>query len=224
MPAAALLGLHALPALAGVSQRFAAALKIATRIPDPAGVALTFDDGPHREGTPAVLELLDAAGVSATFFLVGEQVERDRGLAREIAERGHAIGLHCHRHRNLLRLTPRQLAGDLKRARAEIAAATGVQTTLYRPPYGVFSAAGIAIARRNGWRPLLWSKAGNDWQAKATAASIAERVTRDLGPGDVLLLHDADYYSAPDSWRRTAAALPAVLERVAALGLTPTLP
>lgn len=171
-----------------------------------------------------MLDLLDVAGASATFFLVGEQVERDNGLAREIVARGHTIGLHCQRHRNLLRLTPRQLAGDLERAHAEIAAATDVQTTLYRPPYGVFSAAGVVIARRNGWRPLLWSKAGNDWQAKATSASIAERVTRGLGPGDVLLLHDADYYSARDSWRRTVAALPAVLERIAALGLTTALP
>ncbi len=63
------------------------------------GVALTFDDGPHPSGTPAVLEVLAEAGMQATFFLVGEQVERRPALAAEIAVRGHRIGLHAYRHR-----------------------------------------------------------------------------------------------------------------------------
>ena len=69
-------------------------------------MALTFDDGPHPQGTPAVLSALAAHGARATFFLVGEQVERRPALAREVHDAGHEVALHCHRHRNALRLTP----------------------------------------------------------------------------------------------------------------------
>ena len=188
------------------------------------GYALTFDDGPHPQGTPAVLEILAAAGVHATFFLVGEQVRRSPGLAQEIVAAGHEVGLHCDRHRNLLRLAPWQVRADIARAQDTIEAATGRAIGLYRPPYGALSAPALRVARAHGWRTLLWSHWGKDWQAKATPDSIAARVTDGAAEGSVLLLHDADDYSAPDSWRRTAAALPRVLETLAERGLQPVAP
>ena len=211
---------YALPALAPVAPRVAGALNLPLRSPG-AGVLLTFDDGPHPEGTIAVLETLRGARVPATFFLVGEQVEAFPRLAGEIAAEGHEIALHCHRHRNLLRLTPGQVADDLDRAADAIHDATGHEPALHRPPYGIYSWSAIGIARRRGWRPLLWSRWGRDWSGAATPESVTRLVTRDLGAGDVLLLHDADWYSAPGSWRTTARALPRVLEHLAARGLDP---
>ena len=90
---------------------------------------------------------------------------------------------------------------------------------LYRPPYGVLNTAAVMFARRRGWRMLLWRRWGQDWRADTTPERIAERVSRAAAPGDVLLLHDADDYSAPDSWRRTVQALPLVLEQLARDGL-----
>jgi peptidoglycan/xylan/chitin deacetylase (PgdA/CDA1 family) len=188
------------------------------------GYALTFDDGPHVHGTPAVLEILAGAGVQATFFLVGEQVRRNPALAREMLAAGHSIGLHCDRHRNLLRLAPWQVREDLARALSTIEDASGCSPVLYRPPYGVLNAAALRVARARGWRTLLWTQWGRDWEARATPESIAARVTDGVREGSVLLLHDADDYSAPDSWRRTAAALPRVLETLAARGLRPVTP
>jgi peptidoglycan/xylan/chitin deacetylase (PgdA/CDA1 family) len=185
------------------------------------GYALTFDDGPHAQGTPAVLEILAATGVRATFFLVGEQVRRNPGLAGEIVAAGHEVALHCDRHRNLLRLPPWQVRADIARARASIEDATGGSPSLYRPPYGVLNATALRVARGHGWRTLLWSQWGRDWEARATPESIAARVTEGAGEGSVLLLHDADDYSAHDSWRRTAAALPRVLDTLARRGLQP---
>jgi peptidoglycan/xylan/chitin deacetylase (PgdA/CDA1 family) len=175
------------------------------------GYALTFDDGPHAQGTPAVLEILARAGVRASFFLVGEQLRRNPTLGAEIVAAGHEIGLHCDRHRNLLRLAPWQVRADFDRAQASIEDLTGRSPALYRPPYGVLNAAALRLARARGWRTLLWSHWGRDWEARATPASIAARVTDGAGEGSVLLLHDADDYSAAGSWRRTAAALPQVL-------------
>jgi peptidoglycan/xylan/chitin deacetylase (PgdA/CDA1 family) len=195
----------------------AAALRIPRR--DGDGVALTFDDGPHPEGTPAVLAALERAGAPATFFLVGEQVERNPRLAAELTAAGHAIALHGFRHRNQLRLSTGAVREDLRRGAAAVEEATGVSPTIYRPPYGIFSAGGLGVVRTAGYAPLLWSRWGRDWRADATPDQIARRVTEDLGAGDVVLLHDADHYSAGGSHRRTAAALPRVLEAVAARGL-----
>lgn len=215
---------YLLPGLAGALPALRKPLGVHDRTSDGLGYALTFDDGPHAQGTPAVLDVLASAGVRATFFLVGEQIQRNPTLAAEIVAAGHLVGLHCHRHRNLLRLTPRQVRTDIERAEAAIQDATGLVPALYRPPYGVLNASALHLANARGWRTLLWSHWGRDWEARATPESIVMRVTAGAGDGSVLLLHDADDYSAPDSWRRTLAALPQILSTLAARGVQPVAP
>jgi len=210
---------HAVPALAPVVPVIGNALPVVLRQEGEEGVALTFDDGPHLHGTPAILEALREAGAVATFFLAGEQVVRRPALAAEIVAAGHRVELHCHRHRNQLRLSPRSLLDDADRAKAAIEEASGQAIADYRPPYGIFSAAGLRAVRSRGWRPVLWSQWGRDWDRRATPVSIARRASAGARAGDILLLHDADYYSAPGSWVRTAAALPIILEELEARGL-----
>jgi peptidoglycan/xylan/chitin deacetylase (PgdA/CDA1 family) len=214
---------YAGPALATVVPAVGNALPVQLRQDGEEGVALTFDDGPHPQGTPAILETLREAGAPATFFLAGEQVLRRPTLVAEIVAAGHRVELHCHRHRNQLRLGARQLLEDADRAKAAIEDAGGQAVSDYRPPYGIFSAVGLRAVRSRGWRPVLWSQWGRDWTRRATAASIARRATAGIEAGDILLLHDADYYSAPGSWVRTAAALPIILEEIEARGLKSTL-
>jgi peptidoglycan/xylan/chitin deacetylase (PgdA/CDA1 family) len=216
---AAALAANTLPAAAPVFEPVARGFGIARRISSP-GVALTFDDGPDAGGTPAVLEILAAEAVPATFFLAGEQVQREPSLAAEIVAAGHEVALHCHRHRNQLRLLPGQIAADMRRADAAIVDATGRPPRLHRPPYGIYSAAGLAHARRR-YQLLLWSRWAHDWRADATPAQIAAEATGELGPGDVILLHDADHYSDPDCWKATAAALPRIIEAIRERGLEP---
>ena len=206
------------PAAAPLVPALADVLRIRTHLARPHGVALTFDDGPHAQGTPAVLEALDRAGAAATFFLVGEQVERLPSLAAEIAAAGHEIGLHGYRHRLHLRRTTRALDDDFQRASAVVEDAVGRPQACYRPPYGVFSRASLALVRSRGREPVLWSRWGRDWGPRETPAAIATRASAGLRAGDVVLLHDADHYSSEGSWRRTAAALPAIVGSVAALG------
>jgi peptidoglycan-N-acetylglucosamine deacetylase len=192
------------------------ALRIHRRAALAGAVGLTFDDGPHAFGTPAVLDVLAAHGATATFFCVGEQVRRTGALLAEIVAAGHVVAVHGDRHRCLLALTPRVLSADLDRAADALGSAA---CALHRAPYGVYSAAALLEVRRRGWSPLLWSRWGRDWRARATPGAVASEVTRELSAGDVLLLHDADDYSAPGSWRTTVAALPEVLGRIAAAGL-----
>jgi len=209
----------AAPAPAPIAPAFARFFRIQRRLPHAAGVALTFDDGPHPQGTLAALEVLARGDARATFFLVGEQVERFPSLAAEIAAAGHEIAVHGYRHRLLLRRAPTAFAADLDRAIAVISETSGRAPTLYRPPYGVFSLPALETVRRHGLQPLLWSRWGKDWQAGATGRSISRLVCSGLRPGDVVVLHDADHYSSPGSWRNTTAALPSIVDAVTALGV-----
>jgi peptidoglycan/xylan/chitin deacetylase (PgdA/CDA1 family) len=215
---------HALPALAPVVPAVARRLGIPLTLAGTAGAALTFDDGPHPEGTPAILEILARTAVKATFFLVGEQVEQRPALAREIVDQGHVVALHGHRHRVQLRLSAAAVEDDLRRGVEAIRAATGEAPVLHRPPYGIYTRAGLDTAQRSGLAPLLWSRWGKDWRRLTTPARIAARATRGVGAGDVILLHDADFYSARGSHRRTAQALPSILSELNRRGLATVLP
>jgi peptidoglycan/xylan/chitin deacetylase (PgdA/CDA1 family) len=192
--------------LAPVNRDAAAALMLPRMLP-AAGVALTFDDGPHPEGTPAVLDVLARAGAQATFFVIGEQVRRRPQLVARAAAAGHAIALHGDRHRLQLRLGAATVAEDLARGVAAIEDATGATPAWHRPPFGIYSPAGLRAARAAGLAPLLWSRWGRDWRKLTTPDRIAARATRSVIGGDVILLHDADFYSARNSHRRTVAAL-----------------
>jgi peptidoglycan/xylan/chitin deacetylase (PgdA/CDA1 family) len=211
-------------ALAPVVPAAAASLALPLRVPDAPGVVLTFDDGPHPDGTPAVLEELARVGARAIFFLVGEQVERRPALAASIVAAGHVVAVHGHRHRVQLRLSASEVAADVRRAQAVIADATGVAPHWHRPPLGIYSTAGLSTAHELGLSPLLWSRWGKDWRKFTTPARIAARATHEVGAGDVILLHDADFYSARDSHRRTVAALPWIFSLLSSRGFDTVLP
>jgi peptidoglycan-N-acetylglucosamine deacetylase len=212
--------------LAPVHRDAAQALHLPRTLPGAAGVALTFDDGPHPEGTPAVLEVLARVGARATFFVIGEQVERRPALVGRILSEGHEVALHGYRHRLQLRLTPSQLSDDLLRGAAAIqdARGDGAAVRWHRPPFGIYSPAGLRTARARGLAPLLWSRWGKDWRRLTTPPRIAARATRGVMAGDVILLHDADFYSSRDSHHRTVAALELILTELKARKLDTVLP
>lgn len=188
------------------------------------GVALTFDDGPHPDGTPAILELLSRARARATFFMIGEQVQRRPRLAAEVLAGGHVVALHGYRHRLQLRMSVTEVGRDLERGLAAIADATGAMPTLHRPPYGIYSAAGLSHTRSLGLRPLLWSRWGKDWRKFASPHRIARRAAAGVHGGEVILLHDADFYSSAGSHERTARALAMILRELDDRGIGTVLP
>jgi peptidoglycan-N-acetylglucosamine deacetylase len=213
----ALLAAHFLPAPAVGVPPLRRALHIRDRVPAHDAVGLTFDDGPHPAATPAVLEAL--GDHPATFFLIGEQVEKHPGAAAAIVDAGHEAALHAFTHRNLLRLRPREARDDLLRGAAAIEDATGREVRFFRPPYGYLSAAAYSLARREGWQTVLWKRIGWDWTASATPASIVRRLTKGLRGAEILVLHDSDAYATPGSWRQTVAAVPLLLAELAERGL-----
>ena len=186
---------------------------------DSRAFCLTFDDGPDPDGTPAVLDALDATGARATFFMLGEQAEANRALAREVATRGHEVALHGHGHEHHDRLAPGAGREDLRRGREAVAAATGAEPRLYRPPYGLFSDETHAACAELGLRPVYWSVWGMDWEP-IDAERIADLVTRDIAPGAICLLHDSPRYAPRPSAQPTADALSAICQAARAAGLS----
>ena len=187
-------------------------------------MAITFDDGPHPEGTPAVLAVLAAFDVRATFFLIGEQVLRYPDIARRIADGGHQIAVHGWDHRLLLRRSPRALTRSLTRAHHTISEVTGQLPLWYRPPYGVATGPALITAHRLGMRTMWWTRWGSDWSTRRTAESISADVLGGnaqrprISNRDVVLLHDSDAYADSGCWQATVAALPRILRGIADLG------
>jgi peptidoglycan/xylan/chitin deacetylase (PgdA/CDA1 family) len=187
----------------------------------PAGVALTFDDGPDPASTPAFLAALDDLGWKATFFMLGPMVRRAPALAAEVAAAGHEIAVHGERHRSHLWRSLPDLTSDVARATDTIAEAAQQPLVWFRPPYGALTTGSLVAARRQNLKTVLWTAWGRDWRTKATPDSVATDVRRGLGPGATVLLHDSDCTSSPDSWRATLASLPALAELFDERGLHP---
>jgi peptidoglycan/xylan/chitin deacetylase (PgdA/CDA1 family) len=184
---------------------------------DTGAVALTFDDGPDPEATPAVLDELDRFGLRATFFCLASHAERWPDLVAETMARGHAVGTHGFRHGHHLARTPRWIADDL-RAAGDVMARLGFPVHWYRPSYGQATGATLVAARLQGLHTVLWSAWGREW-ATHDSAEVATRITRRLGPGAVVLLHDGDTFGTAGMWRVGLGALPAVAAHLERHGL-----
>ena len=183
-------------------------------------VAITLDDGPQTGATEHFLELLERVGLRVTFFLVGEQVVRFPQLVRAIQAGGHEIGNHGYRHRNHFLRSPLRLMDDVRYGADAIESVTGERPPLFRPPQGAVTAATLAAARREGAEIVLWSAWGRDWRPTATADSIVHDAVRRARGGQILLLHDADYYSGR-TWHATYDALPRIVTELRGQGLRP---
>ena len=181
-------------------------------------VALTFDDGPDPDATPAVLDALEEANVRATFFLLGEQAFEHRALAREVADRGHEVALHGFEHREHSELSGRAARDDLARGLGTIEVATGRKPSLFRPPYGRFSDDSYAACGDLRLEPVLWSAWGMDWEP-LPAERIVDLAVRDLEAGAILVLHDSARYAPRSDAGATAEALSGIAEAARAAGL-----
>jgi peptidoglycan/xylan/chitin deacetylase (PgdA/CDA1 family) len=157
------------------------------RLTDPGQVALTFDDGPHPEGTRAVLEALDGAGAAATFFVLLDAVRAHPEVLAEVVAAGHAVGLHADVHERLDRQPARALARRLVDARHELEDHVGSPVSFHRPPFGRLSLSGARAANRAGMEIVLWSHDPRDWE---DPLGLDSRIEASLAPGAVVLLHD----------------------------------
>ncbi len=201
-------GVFAWGAVAPGSQLFGPTLR---QTGDASTMALTFDDGPNPSITPVLLDLLDRFEAKATFFLIGERARAFPALAKDIADRGHAIGNHTENHRALTFLPVRQIAVQLARCDDAIEAATGQRPGAMRPPWGFRGPQLQSVLRSRkkvagiNERVVMWSVAAHDWNVQPAEQVI--RRLRGAGGGDIVLMHDGDHRVPEGDRRHTVAAL-----------------
>lgn len=171
-------------------------------------LALTFDDGPDPVHTPHVLTLLRAAGVRATFFVVGERAARVPDLIRRMAAEGHELENHTWSHPHLWLCGLGRTRREIVRAHELLAALTGRPPRFFRPPWGMVNVAVFPTLRRLGSRCVLWSVQPEGLRPVAPDR-LASRVLRRARSGAIVDLHDAEgLRGAPG---RLRAALPGIL-------------
>jgi peptidoglycan/xylan/chitin deacetylase (PgdA/CDA1 family) len=195
------------------------------RLPAPggetAGVAITIDDGPDPDVTPQVLSQLAAHHAPATFFCVGERVERYADLAREIVGRGHCVENHSQRHRhNFSLLGPGGMSAEISRAQDSILRVTGILPRFFRAPAGLRNPFLDPILSRLQLRLASWTRRGFD-TVNANQDAVYRRLANPLQSGDILLLHDGNAARSRSGKPVIVEVLPRLLDAIAAIQLRP---
>ncbi len=175
-------------------------------------VALTFDDGPHPQSTPAVLDALAAAGVAATFFVTGDAASGEPDLTRALADAGHTVGVHGWTHTRFTELTAAALDDELDRCVSLLTATTGAAPRYVRPPYGHINAIATERILVRQLVPVMWSVDPKDWRRPSPDA-LANHVLEHLAPGRIVILHDGRSDATI-----TVAALPTIIDGAHELG------
>ena len=174
-------------------------------------VSLTFDAAWGDEDTQQLIEILGKYKVRATFFVVGEWVDRCGDSVKALFDAGHEIMNHSDSHPNMPKLSRERMLEEINRCNDKIQAITGVRPTLHRAPYGDYSNALIETADTLGMHVIQWDVDSLDWK-DPPVADIVSRVTKQVNSGSIVLFHNAA--------KNTPAALPQILEKLTAEGYT----
>ncbi len=154
-------------------------------------VYLTFDDGPSPDTTPYLLELLEANGVKASFFLIGTEAERYPELVEQIHKGGHSIGNHSYKHQFMPILAGKQLEHEIQKTNDIIKEITGEAPAFFRPPFGIMCKRTASLLNEREMHPVYWSQAPEDW-AIPGAHRVVRRIMMGLNPGSLIVLHEGE--------------------------------
>lgn len=147
---------------------------------------LSFDDGPHPQITPMVLDLLKEYEAKATFFCVGQNVEKHPGVFERIIAEGHSIGNHSFHHLNGWKTNDQTYLEDVQKADAVI------QSNLFRPPYGRLKFTQSSKLRQIGYELIMWTLLSADYDKRLTKENCAARLVKNIQPGAIVLFHDSE--------------------------------
>jgi len=170
-------------------------------------VALTFDDGPDTFFTPQILDILKKEKVKATFFVVGQLVQKNPHVLRRIIKEGHIVGNHSWDHPNFLNISNKQIITQLENTSNLIYRITGKKPLLARPPYGNLDDRVIQIIQQSGYAIVKWSLDTLDWKGK-DFEEIVSFISSNLGPSHIILQHSA----GSPKLHGTVKALPEIIK------------
>ena len=167
-------------------------------------IAITFDDGPHPQNTPRLLDMLRARNIKATFYVIGRSVDLYPQVVRRTVAEGHEIGNHSHTHRLLSKLGDDEVRLEMSRCRDAVARAAGVQPRTMRPPYGGLLQRQREIVHSEfGYPVILWSVDPLDWKRPGSGV-VTSRILAGASAGGIVLAHDLH--------GQTVDAMPATLD------------
>lgn len=171
-------------------------------------IALTFDDGPSKTNTTALLEVLKEYGIRATFFVIGENAKKDPDRIRSIYDAGHEIGNHSYSHVYISKVSNDTLVNEIRKTEDILFEITGEKPTVFRPPGGFYNDASLAVLEKMGYRCVLWSVDTRDW-SMPRSDSVASLVEEAASNGDIILFHDLEDKRLP-----TVTALKRILPKL----------
>jgi peptidoglycan/xylan/chitin deacetylase (PgdA/CDA1 family) len=177
-------------------------------------IALTFDDGPHPQYTPELLQVLDHYGIPASFFWLGICVNRAPRVARDVYERGHWIGLHGYDHTSFPFLKPDALKQSLEKTQEAISTACQIHPENVRdvrPPNGLFTPQTLSLLHQWNYRAVMWSVVPEDWEHPGVSV-VVRRVLKQVQNGSLIVLHDG-YCGGQDVAQTTAQLVPLLLQQ-----------
>ena len=152
-------------------------------------IALTFDDGPHPRYTKMILDILNEYEITATFFVIGKNIENYPESMKLISDAGCEIGNHTYTHARLDRLSQEQIEDEISRCETLIVSVTGKHSKVIRPPHGFISDELIAVSQKMDYDTVLWSIDTEDW-ALTPSIDIYKSVLGNINSGDIILMHD----------------------------------
>lgn len=174
-------------------------------------VSLSFDAAWGNEDTQQLIDILGKYGVSATFFVVGEWVDKYPESVLALHEAGHEVMNHSDDHAHFTKLSQTEMQQNINACNDKIEAVTGVRPTLFRPPYGEYDDHVVLATRALGMEPIQWDVDSLDWK-DLSAADITQRVTGKVQSGSIVLFHNAA--------KHTPEALPGILDYLLQEGYT----
>ena len=174
-------------------------------------VSISFDAAWGNEDTQQLIDILGKYDVTATFFVVGDWVDKYPESVKALADAGHEVMNHSDHHDHYPQLSAQQIIADLNACNDKIEAVTGTRPTLVRPPYGDYDDASINAIRSAGMEPIQWDVDSLDWK-EISASEITCRVLERVQPGSIVLFHNAALH--------TPEALPGVIEGLLQQGYT----
>ncbi|MBW4601425.1 MAG: polysaccharide deacetylase family protein [Calothrix sp. FI2-JRJ7] len=191
--------------LSEVPARFrGATIAEANLAPSEKVIALTFDDGPWPQSTPAVLDILKKNNIKATFFIVGQMLKEHPDMGKRVVAEGHVIANHTWHHWYHY-MNPQAAAFEIDNTSNLIYEVTGVRTTLFRPPGGIKTNGPYAYAKNQKYATIMWSSDSSDY-ARPSVPKLISNVMREAKPGGIVLMHDGG-----GNRSNTVAALPEII-------------
>lgn len=174
-------------------------------------VSLTFDAAWGNEDTQQLIDILGQYNVKATFFVVGEWVDKYPESVKALSDAGHEVMNHSNDHAHFNSLSAEEIAANINACNDKIEAVTGVRPTLFRPPYGEYDDHVISTVRALSMEPIQWDVDSLDWK-EIPAGEITQRVTGKVQSGSIVLFHNAAIH--------TPEALPGIIEALLQDGYT----